>query len=316
MATLSVPAATAAPGEHADWLELEAICAADRNSSIQDFASALRRTGSTEEVEAERTIEGPDDAAADRGGETTEPIAEAAFAEVEDRSIACDGAYPFTLDEDSLQGTRTVRDSLYVFLLLLSKFGKDAGPPNLNVPQLFEEISEVAIANCMGGKRNGIETCQFGFPRRLAPAGFKDAVDELCRRTGEGTGSKDRPTRRNQKDAALDVVAWRPFPDSRRGLVMAWGQCATGGDWRDKLTELNPADWAAAWLIERPAVVPLPAFFVPHRVDHDKWNVTAIHAGILFDRCRIAAFAGSLRQGLRGGCRTYNRHVIAERVRG
>src|SRR5665811_109964 len=314
MPRLTVPAATAAPPEHADWLELEALRAADKNSSSQDLASALRRTGSSEEIEDERPIEGPDDPVADRGGETTEPIVEAALEEVEDRASACAGAYPFAIDGQALQGTRSVRSSLYAFLLLVSRYGKDAAPDGLNAAQLFEEVAEVAIANCMGGARNDVRTVQFGFPRRLAPSGFRNALDDLCRRTGEGIESKARPNRKDQKDAALDLVAWRPFPDERRGMVMAWGQCATGADWRDKLGELHPENWAAAWMAERPAVVPLSAFFVPHRVDRGHWDVSAIKGGLLFDRCRIAAFAHRLPRHVREGCRAYNRHVLAAKV--
>lgn len=310
MPGLTVPSATAAPGELADWLEIEALLAVDRNSSTQDLASALRRTGSSEEVEIERPIETTVAPVDDRGGETIEPIAEAAFEEVEDRVTACGGRYPFHVEGALLQGTRRVRDSLYAFLLLLSKCGKDAGPDGLNVAQLFEEIAEVAIGNCMGGPKNDVLTYQFGFPRRLNPAGFREALDDLCRCTGEGVQSKARPNRKDQKDAALDLVAWRPFPDGRRGLIMAWGQCATGADWRSKLSDLHPENWATAWMAERPAVVPLPAFFVPHRIDRDHWDVSAISAGILFDRCRIAAFGNPLPKELQDRCRAYSRHVL------
>lgn len=312
---MPVPAATAQPIEHADWLELEAIRAADRNSSLQDLASGLRRTGSSEELEDERPIEDRDDALADRGGETTEPVAEAAFAEIEDREIACGGEYPFHLEDGALQGGRTVRTSLYVFLLLLSKFGKDAGPAGLNVPQLFEELSELAVAHSMGGDRNGVQSAQFGFPRRITPAGFADAVDDLCKSMGEGGESKDRPRTQDQKDAGLDVVAWRSFPDGRRGKLMVWAQCATGGGWRDKVYHLQPANWAEAWLKDRPAAVPMPAFFVPHRVNRDDWDLFGIYAGIMFDRCRIAACATPLSRRVRDECRAYNRHVIAEQIR-
>ena len=312
MPDLLVPAATAAPGELADWLECQALVAADRNSSIQDLASALRRTGSGEEIEDEREIEDADDATLDRGGETIEPVAGDAFEEIEDRALSCGEAYPFEVLEGALQGRRSTPDSLYAFLLLLSKFGKDAGPDELNVPQMFEEIAELAIADTLGGESNDVATIQFGFPRRIAPPGFKGAVEDLCVNTGEGGSSRDQPSRSDQKDAALDVVAWRPFPDRRRGQVMAWGQCATGADWREKLTDLNPADWAASWLMDRPAVVPMPAFFVPHRIERDKWNVTANYAGILFDRCRIALSAYPLPEPLRGQVRAYNRKVIRE----
>lgn len=314
MPELSVPAATSAPGDLADWLECQALVSADRNSSIQDLASALRRTGSGEEIEDERQIDDADDAVQDRGGETIEPIASDAFEEIEDRAIACGDAYPFEVLEGALQGARSTPGSLYIFLLLLSIFGKDAGPKEINIPQLFEEIAELAIAHTLGGKKNDVRTIQFGFPRRIAPAGFKAAVDDLCVKTGEGGASRAQPTRSNQKDASLDVVAWRPFPDRRRGLVMAWGQCATGADWREKLTDLNPDDWAASWMMDRPAVIPMPAFFVPHRIQREHWNVSANYGGVLFDRCRIALSVRPLPRPLRAQIARYNRQVIKEHL--
>jgi hypothetical protein len=311
MPLLAVPPATADPVKHADWLELQALIAADRNSSVQDLASALRRAGSGEELEDEGRAAETDD----RGGETTEPIAEAAFAEIEGRSQGCDGAYPFSLGENYLELKSRFRNPVYLFLLLLSTFGKDAGPGGLKVAQLFEEVSGVAMTNALGGRENSVETIQFGFPRRIAPAGFKAAVDDLCKRVGEGGGSKHQPTLSDQKDAALDLVTWRAFPDKRRALVMAWGQCATGADWKDKLSELDPRAWSTSWLLESPLVPPLRTFFVPHRIGDRHWNVVAAKAGVLFDRCRIASMARPLPQELRSKCVEFNEHVLKHKVR-
>jgi hypothetical protein len=308
MPELTVPPATADRVTHADWLELQALAARDRNSSMQDFASALRSTGSSEQLEDEGAAEEIDD----RGGETTEPIAAAAFAEIEDRCTGCGGHYPFELGEDFLQLKGKGRGAAYVFLLLLSTFGKDAAPAKLNAPQLFEELSAVALGNCLGGQRNGVKTYHFGFPRRVGPPGFQEAVDKLCLSTGEGTACKDRPTRKDQKDAALDLVAWRPFPDGRRAIVMAWGQCATGANWDGKLSEMQPAEWSAAWLRDRPVVLPLRTFFMPHCVADERWEPNALKGGVLFDRCRIAALAHPLPGELQAQCVRFNRHVIAE----
>ncbi len=327
-----VPPATADRVEHADWLELQALAARDGSSSLQDFASALRSSGSAEELYDEATFEqevhayedeldedtfGPQ--LAERGGETIEPIAESAFYEVEDRSASCDGGYAFTLGDDDLKLRSRGRRDVYIFLLLLSTFGKDklsklaedAGmgtQPNL--PQLFEEISAVALQNCLGGAGNGVQTYPFGFPRRIGPPGFERAVEELCSRTGEGAKPRDRPTRRNQKDAALDLVVWRPFADQRRAIVMVWGQCATGAHWDEKLSEMRPEDWSALWLCDRPVVLPLRAFFVPHRVPAEKWEEKALKGGLLFDRCRIAALAHPLTPELRSRCRQINHRAL------
>jgi len=311
VASLAVPLATADPVAQADWLELKAVGAKDRTSSVADLTAELRRTGSAEELEDE----GRADESSDRGGETIEPVAEAAFQEIEDRKTACDGGYPFELGPSHLELRAYSQGSVYLFLLLLSQFGIDAAPAGLKAAQLFEEVSAVAMGNYLGGDENGVQTLQFGFPRRIAPSGFEAAVENLCERIGEGEGPRKRPTSSNQKDAALDLLAWRPFPDGRRTTVMTWGQCATGADWKDKLTEMKPDSWCGLWLREQPAVMPLRAFFVPRRIEVSRWEFAAYNGGVLFDRCRIAAFAEPLPVDLRVKCRAFTRHVIKEKIK-
>jgi len=62
----------------------------------------------------------------------------------------------------------------------------------------------------------------------------------------------------HQRDAKLDVVVWRPFPDGRAdgraGPVVGFGQCATGRGWAAKLHELQRRAFAALWLREPLAV--------------------------------------------------------------
>lgn len=305
---MDVPEATAGAEAHADWLELEALTARDRNTSAQDLIAPLRRTGSGEELEDTDLSE----AASDQGGGTTEPLAEDAFAELEDRERSCAGAYPYDVRADLIQARRNVSESLYAFLLLLSLWGKDAAPEGLNATQLFEEVCERALSASMGGSDRGARTIQFGFPRRVAPKGFIKAVEDLCKQTGEGVAGKKQPKAVEQKDARLDLVGWREFPDGRRAQMMMWGQCATGGNWDTKLGDFLPDAWTNTWLIEQPYVLPLKAFFVPHRVTRDAWEPTSRHAGVLFDRCRIAALAGPLPQDLHVRVRTFNRHVLSQ----
>src|SRR5437667_3323115 len=126
MPPLNVPAATAGPCELADYLELRAMRAADRNSSIQDLIQDVRRTGTSEELGH------PDDdrGDTDRGGEKSESCALDAFGELEDRKTACGArdAYPFDIGERSIQLQQTGEDTVYTFLLLLSRYGMGAGP--------------------------------------------------------------------------------------------------------------------------------------------------------------------------------------------
>src|ERR1039458_1816418 len=95
------------------------------------------------------------------------------------------------------------------------------------------------------------------------------------------------PNVTSMKDAGLDIVVWRPFPDNRSSKLIAFGQCATGDNWWGKRHELQPNDWCRTWMRKTPQVLPVKAFFVPHSVSDDQWAQLGYAAGIIFDRFRI-----------------------------
>ena len=104
--------------------------------------------------------------------------------------------------------------------------------------------------------------------------GFREKIGHLCRQLGEGGGVKAEASP-NLRDGKLDVVAWKPFADSWQGKLMIFGQCKTGTHYRDMLMQLQPDDFCAKWLRERPPVVPLRAFLFPKR-----YLGRAIHRGV------------------------------------
>ncbi|HLG15180.1 MAG TPA: hypothetical protein VJH03_11855 [Blastocatellia bacterium] len=260
-----------------------------------------------------------------------ESTAEDAFLEIDERIRACGGslgAYPFeVIDENVLRVRRGMDKRAYSFMALLSQFGKDAGPLNSDGAKLFEELSAQAIGTYMGRSSTSrqleksagdekldclVRTEVFGFPRRLLPKGFADAVDSLCEKMGEGRGHCSRPKLPDQKDGRLDVVAWKEFPDRRQGKLIAFGQCATGAGWADKLTELpQTTDWCTTWM-DRPAVWPIRAFFVPHRVEFQEWFHTCVHGGLLFDRCRIAYLTVDISRDLSIQLAAWSKHALRQ----
>lgn len=118
----------------------------------------------------------------------------------------------------------------------------------------------------------------------------------------------------DQQDSHLDIVVWRPLLDEREGQVVGFGQCATGKNWNEKLQELQPKNFADEWLIDRVYPDPFRMFFVPHCVEDKQWRHVTIHAGLVFDRCRIAQLAGTLDGDLLDECRKWSSYVI-QRVR-
>lgn len=287
-----VPAAAAPNTQLADWLELYALRSADGNSSIQDLNRALTREGSIEGLVEEGTRRSKYD-------EMTLERAEAAFGEIEDRSRACGDTYPFEVQANLIQLRPEGRFSVYIFLLMLSTTIHEKAPRPKDRVKLFEELSAEAARRYFGEAETN--SVVFGWPRQLGVPQFAAAVDALCSSLGEGLRHRKRPTIKDKKDAALDVVIWRSFRDQRPGKLIAFGQCATGRNWRDKLTHLQSGAFWDTWMAEPAAYPPLTLFFTPFRVDAEHWFEDSRRAGILFDRCRIASQLPSLSEPL---CRT------------
>jgi hypothetical protein len=276
------PVASAGPIAHADWLELIALEAADSNSSFQDLVAALNRAGSVDGL--------PGGVRRDRGSELTQQLAEDAFAELYNRLVGCDGAYPFELSDQTIElRDKSQEHSSYVFMLLLRQVGVTRGPRRVRSAPHFEELSAEAARRYLGGEENGAESYKFGFPRRLTAAGFVEAINELIQRVGDGGEAQIRAATRWQKDGKLDLVAWRHFPDRRRGKIIAFGQCAAGYDYDDKITELIPRRFLYLWMTQQIVPDPLNFFFIPGCVDEERLVDVISAQSILFDRCRIAA---------------------------
>jgi hypothetical protein len=310
----SIPAPTSPAEHHADFLELCAFRSAKGSISFQEFMRDLRMASATETLLDSELLNDDDD-----GDERSEGLAEAAFAELDDRRRSCGGetsSYPFEFEGDSLSLGPSPDESLYTFLALLSWFGKDAGPEDTDGEKLFEEICAKIAEAYLGGPGQRVRSYVFGFPRRLKPPGFAGALDELCNQLGEGNGHhKGRPKLPDQKDGKLDIVAWVEFADGRQGKLITFGQCATGRNWDEKVVELPPPDrWCTHWMAESPSVVPIRSFFVPHRVEQRNWSHTCTFGGILYDRCRIASLGSTLDADLRRQWMRWSSHVL-EKIR-
>ncbi len=294
----------------ADWVEVKTLWDPDGNGSQVELKKSLQMSGTTDALDDEDESTSRVEAWED----PCEAAVEGAFSEIEDRYHACGsggGAYPFAVSREFVARDGHTHESVYAFLLLLSRFGHSAGPKGLHGEQLFEDLCACAAEAYLGGEHSGVKSYVFGFPRRLAPSGFRPALDDLCGALGEGGGSRERPQTASQKDAGLDIVAWRSFEDERAGKLIAFGQCATGSNWKDKLVDLQPTDWCTLWMQDRPAVYPIRLFFVPHRVSHRDWFFRCVQGGILFDRCRIARYSFLVNEALKKRLAAWSSHVIA-----
>ncbi len=271
---LPLPESPTASLPLADWLELQALLSPDGNSSRGDLESALRPLSAFDGVQDE---------------EIERKILDV-FDEIESRSTAAGAAYPYNLDYGR-SGVIELKSEwrnypVYMFCLCLSYFGWDTRcARSINPPKLFEEISCLAARQYLQGEAVG-----FGAPRTQLPPGFAMAIDKLCQCIGEGEGYIQSPTL-NRQDDRLDVVAWKDFPDRLPSKLIMFGQCATGENWQDKLSELQPGNFWGLWMRRSTASPLIRSFFVPHRVERGSWRYVTQYGGLFFDRCRVALWA-------------------------
>ena len=120
---------------------------------------------------------------------------------------------------------------------------------------------------------------------------FTDKVNDLCRKLKEGGGfvsHTQAPLTAN--DGKLDVVVWKGFTDQESGKLIAFGQCKTGTNYRDSVSQLQPDSFCRKWLQPPPAFTPIRMFFAAEALSRLNWYNDVSDAGLLFDRCRIVDF--------------------------
>lgn len=277
---LGVPAASDPTEYFADWIEFEALRSPNGSVSLSDVTKLIRITGTTD------TLAGPK---GDPGSVISQSVAEDAFAEIENRKVACGPRnYPFELKRGSIRTKPNPEVSPYILLLLMSAIKPTAGHSGTAV--LFERICTTATIGYLGGSKNTAFATRFGSPRRAPIAKLAQAIDHLCASLSEGGGCRRPDKAKHLGDDGLDIVGWRGFPDEREGKLVAFGQCAAGGSgWERKLAELDAIAFMKKWFRTLVVVEPVRLFFIPRRLPKRDWEDAGIDGGILFDRCRIVS---------------------------
>lgn len=279
MRTLSLPRDTKDPIKLADWLELKALLAHDKNASFGDLSSALR-LGSTYDSDLE-----------------IDEMAGQVWGELHNRVKFAGGGYPFKIEPSYVQLSSDVSFSpYYIFCLCLSFWGAENNDPR----KWFEDLACLAAQNYIGG-----EGLTFGFPRapEITSPEFAQAINDLCKKMGEGLGYKPplafrknstKKSTLNTKDGGVDIVAWKNFPDHKESKLILFGQCASNMYWdgmRDKLSDLDPKAFCETYMQDQPLSPIIKAFFTPNCISDDHWEECSRRAGLVFDRCRVAYWA-------------------------
>ena len=223
-------------------------------------------------------------------------IVEATYTEIEHREKACIDGYPFVIGEQGYtlrtsDETRNHRHIIYKYLLLATRLNmkKNRSYAGIDGTLLFEELAAEVGREYLG---NRAERFVFG---TASSGNFEAKVNDLCERIKEGDGFINRneapPT---ERDGKLDIVLWKHFTDELPGKLIAFGQCKTGTNYNETLTQLRPDSFCKKWLRSPPVLTPIRMFFVAEAVSRSRWHSTAYDAGLFFDRCRIVDFCDSI----------------------
>ena len=215
--------------------------------------------------------------------------------EVDRRKKACGRGYPFQISNgigtvislnDKEESKYKQRVLAYKFMLLATRINMTSHKihANLDGTSLFEPLSANALRNYLGR----CKAKSFIFGTSATDRRFKSKVDQLCTKLGEGSGFHNPGGGRvTSKDGKLDIVAWIPFTDERPGKLIVFGQCKTGSNWRDTLSQLQPSAFCQKYMNRSPLVIPQRAFFISEEPDTNKHHEDVIDGGLMFNRCRL-----------------------------
>lgn len=205
------------------------------------------------------------------------------LSEVSRRDLIAGAGYPFTESAVGLSLKAGIDVVPYEFLLWLSvspHFRDD--DRYAEIEPLFDYFVVACLIRYLGDRARGL---RFAHPSRDGrPTGFIEAVRWLAGKLNLGVGAANpRPA---VQDGGLDVVAWKPFADSRPGFVVILCQCTVAMDWVPKAKDIVVGKWNG-WIDF--GLAPLTALAIPFVVapTFDRWDELRRTVNILFDRIRL-----------------------------
>ena len=304
----------------ADWMELQALRSTRRRSTIGDLLGVF---DIFEDAAASDSLFREDEATGDEYDQSIIEIErnrliDRVFDELHYRQQVLGDAYPFSVRKSppALEHVRGAAKApghvVYLFCLLASSIRENRIHPadvtqlaQREIPTLFQVCSCLAAGGYVVG-----EVASFGFPRSSG-SGFVAALKTTYERFGSGVVRSVGPgTPSSVKDEGIDVIAWRDHPDHLPGKTYLLGQCASGTEWRDK-SVVDRIPQFHGWFSTPPATYCQPSMFIPFtlhrdladdpettfdRLRHSRFVREERRYGIVFDRFRIAHFAGACLQ--------------------
>ncbi len=263
-----------------DWLEVEVLVRPRRVAARSDV---LRLYDFMEDEE--HGIENDDATDEELDREILEEdrtwCADDVLSEIEYRLEVLGDAYPFTIETRGQQWRLLEADTnpdnrieaartCYLFCLLVSAIrderihGGTVAALSRSMPNHFQAIATKAAAEVLNG-----EAVSFGWPRPEG-SGFRSALMDASQqmRLGKPLDAVPLWSDGQEKDAGIDVIAWRDFRDGRPGKLVMLGQVASGHDWTKKSVK-NETYRFFDWFSQRPTEHFIPSIFIPFPQHHD-----------------------------------------------
>ncbi len=192
--------------------------------------------------------------------------------------------YPLAVRNVGVQRTaKEIGDYDALLLLSCDNAPYRSGPAGLQeAAVILERLTQAAMPALLGPAAQSV---RFGFPSDEGrPPQFSEAIRWLGARMGVPLGQSYRPPRR--QDGGVDVVAWRPFQDTRRGFPVLLVQCTLQRDYVQKSRDIDLRTWSG-WLAFD--ADPMTALAIPFTVSRDEdWDEMAANV-IVLDRLRLAS---------------------------
>lgn len=276
-----LPSDMATQDEIADYLEVKCLLSADESFSIVE---AAEDNGFVEDEDAAESLE----------VDAYSSYADALL-QIDERSRAItNNRYPFIGEQNSISLSNNCSEyfrTIYTFLLFATrwKMGADRIVQGKDGALLFERLCNSVLINYFGHHAKGMV---FGTGAESDDNGFETKVKGMLDRFVEKGYLFRRPDgdRNRQKDGKVDLVAFIPFNDSRKGHFVALGQCKTGTHWREKLGQLNPRTFCDLYIEPPLAFTPVCIYMVSEACNDDWEQLARNSQGVLFDRTRIMQF--------------------------
>ncbi len=210
----------------------------------------------------------------------------------------------FTLDKDKLEPIANWGDSLgYSFCLMLTflqrysekQHGKLYKTNYVKQGSLFEELSQESLTKL------GWKTLRTGWASGITNPNFELIVHQVAAELNEDwVNDPGVKLFKKAKDEGLDLVAHRPFVDARWGRAFFLIQCASGGDWEDKLHTPCLEVWDGGLVSF--TTKPRRGFCFPLALDDDDFRMACKRcAGMVLDRFRLLSSGTSVNVGLTAG---------------